>query len=158
LIEPFQGIKSPYQGKFPPDQGRALGLAFSSKDGTGRASLNALAANLVRSITRRSSGRELFAAVIVSVLALVISVFGRSAIGRRGIAVAMLALAAGGLTAYVPWHYRALARSVPPIHDITTDTDNPPAFIAVIKLREAEDRQITPGGAPTLLPGFRQLI
>ena len=41
------------------------------------------------------------AAVIVSVLALVISFVGRSAIGRRGIAVAILALAAGGLTAYV---------------------------------------------------------
>jgi hypothetical protein len=26
-----------------------------------------------------------------------------------------------------------------PIDDITTDTDNPPAFVAVIKLREAED-------------------
>ena len=37
---------------------------------------------------------------------------GRSAIGRRGIAVAILASAAGGLTAYVPRHYRALARSV----------------------------------------------
>ena len=90
------------------------------------------------------------AAVIVSVLALVISVFGRSAIGRRGIAVAILALAAGGLTAYVPWHYRALARSVPPIEDITTDTDNPPAFIAVIKLREAEEgNSSTYAGAET---------
>jgi len=79
------------------------------------------------------------AAVIVSVLALVISVFDRSAIGRRGIAIAILALAAGGLAAYVPWHYRAVARSVPPIDDITTDTDNPPALVAVIKLREAED-------------------
>jgi len=79
------------------------------------------------------------AAVIVSVLALVISVFGRSAIGRGRIAIAILALATGGLTAYVPWHYRALARSVPPIDDITADTDNPPAFVAVIKLREAED-------------------
>ena len=67
------------------------------------------------------------AAVIVSVLALVISVFDRSALGRRGIAVAILALATGGLTAYVPWHYRTLARSVPPIDDITTDTDNLPA-------------------------------
>jgi uncharacterized protein (DUF1499 family) len=28
---------------------------------------------------------------------------------------------------------------VPPIDDITTDTDNPPAFVAVIKLREAGD-------------------
>src|SRR5438132_555856 len=80
------------------------------------------------------------AAVIVSVLSLVISVFGRSAIGRRGIAVAILALAAGGLTAYVPWHYRSLARSVPPIDDITTDTDNPPAFVAVIKLCEAAEK------------------
>ncbi len=26
-------------------------------------------------------------------------------------------------------------RSVPPIHDITTDTDNPPAFNAIVKLR-----------------------
>src|SRR6266446_9853 len=78
------------------------------------------------------------AAVIVSVLALVIGVFGRSAIGRRGFGVAILALSAGVLTAYVPWHYRALARSVPPLDDITTDTDNPPAFVAVIKPPEAE--------------------
>jgi uncharacterized protein (DUF1499 family) len=74
----------------------------------------------------------LLAVIAVVLLALV-------PIGRRGIAVAILALAAGGLTAHVPRHYRALARSVPPIDDITTDTDNPPAFVAVIKLREAED-------------------
>src|SRR6266446_618441 len=36
------------------------------------------------------------AAVIVSALALVISVSGRSVVGRLGIAVAILALAAGG--------------------------------------------------------------
>ena len=27
---------------------------------------------------------------------------------------------------------------MPPIHDITTDSDNPPAFVAVVPLREAE--------------------
>ena len=48
------------------------------------------------------------ATVSVSVPALVIS-----GLGRRGIAVAMLAFAAGGLTAYVPWHYRALATRSP---------------------------------------------
>jgi hypothetical protein len=80
------------------------------------------------------------AAVIVSVLALVISVFGRSAIGRRRIAVAILALTAGGLTAYVPRHYSALARSVPMIDDITTDNDNPPAFVAVIKAARSGGR------------------
>ena len=33
----------------------------------------------------------------------------------------------------------SIGAKYPPIHDITTDTDNPPAFVAVIKLREAED-------------------
>ena len=74
-------------------------------------------------------------AAIVSVLVLVI---GRSAIGVRGVAIALVALIIGGFTAYVPWHYRALARSVPPIDDITTDTEDPSPFIAVIPSREAE--------------------
>lgn len=56
----------------------------------------------------------------------------------RGTALAIVALIVGGLTAYVPWHYRAVARSVPPIDDITTDTANPPRFIALVPLREAE--------------------
>jgi hypothetical protein len=59
--------------------------------------------------------------------------------------------------------YRALARSVPPIDDITSDTDNPPAFVAVIKLRRAEDGNpstyagaetaaLQRGGYPDLVP------
>src|SRR5207237_7470462 len=73
-----------------------------------------------------------------------------------------LAWAAGGLIAYVPWHYRAVARSVPPIDDITTDTDNPPAFVAVIKLREAEDSNpSTYAGTETAAPqrrGYPDLV
>jgi uncharacterized protein (DUF1499 family) len=38
----------------------------------------------------------------------------------------------------VPWHYEQIRRSVPPIHDVTTDPDNPPAFVAAVPLREAE--------------------
>jgi uncharacterized protein (DUF1499 family) len=75
------------------------------------------------------------AAAAVALLSLLV---GRSALGARGAAVALVAVVAGGLTAYVPWHYRRLARSLPPIDDITTDTQNPPAFIAVIPAREAE--------------------
>jgi len=37
--------------------------------------------------------------------------------------------------AYVPWQYQQQARSVPPIHDITTDTLDPPEFVAVLPLR-----------------------
>lgn len=36
----------------------------------------------------------------------------------------------------------AKARSVPPIHDITTDTDNPPAFVALLP-----QRSVAPNGA-----------
>jgi len=74
------------------------------------------------------------AALIVSVVTLLL---GRSRIEWRGIAIAVIAFAGGGLIAYVPWHYDQMRQTVPPIHDITTDPDNPPAFIAVVPLREA---------------------
>jgi len=75
------------------------------------------------------------ASVIVSVLALVI---GLSRLDWRGIALALVALIGGGLIAYVPWHYDQIRQTVPPIHDITTDTGNPPAFVAVVLLRQGE--------------------
>jgi uncharacterized protein (DUF1499 family) len=74
------------------------------------------------------------AALVVSVLTLL---FGRSRIEARGMAVAIFAFAVGGLIAYVPWHYDQVRQKVPPIHDITTDPDNPPAFVVVVPLREA---------------------
>lgn len=55
---------------------------------------------------------------------------------RRGqVGVLALALVAGLVTAAIPWQGLQKARSVPPIHDITTDTDNPPEFEAVLPLR-----------------------
>jgi uncharacterized protein (DUF1499 family) len=47
--------------------------------------------------------------------------------------IAALVLGAG--IAYFPWHWMQTAGAVPPINDITTDTENPPAFVAVIPLR-----------------------
>jgi len=75
------------------------------------------------------------AALVVSAVALL---FGRSQIERRGVAFAVLAFAVGGLIAYVPWHYAQIGKTLPRIHDITTDPDNPPAFVAVVPLREAK--------------------
>ena len=74
------------------------------------------------------------AALIVAALSLLL---GRSRIEWRGIAIAAAAFAAGALIAYVPWHYDQMRQTVPPIHDITTDTDNPPAFAAVVTVRTA---------------------
>jgi uncharacterized protein (DUF1499 family) len=85
------------------------------------------------------------AALVVSVLTLLL---GRSRIEGRGIAVAIFAFAAGGLIAYVPWHYDQIRQTVPPIHDITTDPDNPPAFVVVAPLRkEAGENPVVYEGA-----------
>ncbi len=86
------------------------------------------------------------AALVVSALALLL---GRSRIEWRGVAVAVVAFAAGLLIAYVPWHYDRLRLAVPPIHDITTDPDNPPAFTAVIAARTAA------GGNPATYEGAK---
>jgi uncharacterized protein (DUF1499 family) len=75
------------------------------------------------------------AALVVSALALLLT---RARIEWRGIIIAVIAFAAGGLVAYVPWHYDTIRRTVPQINDITTDTDNPPAFVAVVSTRTAE--------------------
>lgn len=53
----------------------------------------------------------------------------------RGLGFAVLGLVIGLFTAYVPWQWRQRAREVPPIHDITTDTAEPPPFRAVLPLR-----------------------
>lgn len=57
----------------------------------------------------------------------------------QGLRLALLFLAAlSGLVAfYLPYRQLLLAQQVPPIHDITTDTVNPPAFVAVLPLRAA---------------------
>ncbi len=70
-----------------------------------------------------------YAAVGASVLALLGGALAR----RRGPAIAALGLALVVLA--VPLRWLHTARSVPPIHDITTDTADPPAFEAVVALR-----------------------
>ena len=86
------------------------------------------------------------AALAVSALALLL---GRSRIGWRGVAVAIAAFAVGLLIAYVPWHYDRIRTTLPPIHDITTDPDNPPAFAAVVAARTAD------GGNPVIYEGAK---
>jgi uncharacterized protein (DUF1499 family) len=86
------------------------------------------------------------AALAVAALALLVA---PSRIEWRGVVLAIVAFAAGLLIAYVPWHYDRLRTSVPPIHDITTDPDNPPAFAAVVAARTAG------GGNPAAYEGAK---
>ena len=87
------------------------------------------------------------AALAVAALALL---RGRSRIEWRGVALAVAAFAAGLLIAYVPWHYDQMRQTVPPIHDITTDPDNPPAFAAAVVAARTAD-----GGNPATYEGAK---
>lgn len=85
------------------------------------------------------AGYGALAGAAVSILALV---FGWSSIGARGIALAAVGVVVGAVVAYMPWQYDRLRGIVPPIHDITTDMDNPPAFVAALKLRPKDSNAV----------------
>ncbi len=72
--------------------------------------------------------------LVLGVIALVLSLVGLARSGNKGMAVAgvVLGLIAAGLPAkgiYTAMHS--------PIHDVSTDTANPPQFVAVMPLRAA---------------------
>lgn len=54
---------------------------------------------------------------------------------RVQMVVAAPALLAGLVAVVVPFEFQRRARAVPPIHDISTDLENPPTFDAIVPLR-----------------------
>lgn len=72
------------------------------------------------------------------VLCAVALALGRSRLSTRGARLASIGLLMGAVLAYIPWQYNQTLKSVPRIHDITTDTERPPAFIAALPARNAE--------------------
>ena len=82
-----------------------------------------------------ASGYAAAAAVVLAVATLAL---GWSRLRPRGRLVLAGALVMGAILAYVPWQYQRIRSTLPPIHDITTDTDTPPAFLAVLPARAAE--------------------
>lgn len=58
-----------------------------------------------------------------------------------------LAIAFGLGAAYLPWHWSQQAKSVAPIHDISTDLTDPPEFVAILSLRADAPNPATYGGA-----------
>lgn len=79
-----------------------------------------------------------YCGIAAAVLALVALIFGRWVGGSRRLATCILAFVIGAAIAYVPWRYAQMRGSVPPIHDITTDPQNPPQFRAVLPSRDRE--------------------
>jgi uncharacterized protein (DUF1499 family) len=81
------------------------------------------------------SGYIAAAAVILLLLVLVTS---WSQLGWRNLTIAGIGLVAGAVLAYAPWQYNHRLKTLPRIHDITTDTENPPAYVAALPARAAE--------------------
>jgi uncharacterized protein (DUF1499 family) len=59
----------------------------------------------------------------------------------------LVAVVLGAAAAAVPWRWQEQAKRVPPIHDVTTDTEHPPEFVAVLPLRAEAPNPAAYGGA-----------
>jgi uncharacterized protein (DUF1499 family) len=75
----------------------------------------------------------LFAGLAAALFALILFVIPKTRAGN--VALLAVALLVGLGAAWVPWNGYRTARSLPFIHDISTDTVNPPPFVAVLALR-----------------------
>ncbi|HEY7470788.1 MAG TPA: DUF1499 domain-containing protein [Gemmatimonadota bacterium] len=85
-------------------------------------------------------------AAVLSLLGLVLAL-GRPGPARgRAFLLGALGLIIGGLAAWIPWSWKQRAERVPPIHDITTDLGDPPAFEAILPLREGAPNPSEYGG------------
>lgn len=84
---------------------------------------------------------------------------------RLQMLAAVVAIVGGIMAAAVPFEWQRRARTAPPIYDISTDLENPPAFEAIVPLRSdastslerpaglaAEQREAYPDLAPLVLP------
>jgi uncharacterized protein (DUF1499 family) len=90
-------------------------------------------------------------AVIGGLLSFAVSLAGsvitRPETRRGGFRLSVLGLAISFIVASVPLSWYAVARQVPPIHDITTDTADPPAFREILPLRAKAPNPADYGGS-----------
>lgn len=88
----------------------------------------------------RTGFTVLKAAAYVGIAAAAVSLAGlivtRPLLLRQGMVLSLAGILIGLLTASIPWSWMRTVKQVPYIHDITTDTEKPPKFIAVLPLRK----------------------
>lgn len=72
------------------------------------------------------------AGAVLSLVGIIASLFP---VNGRGVRLGFAGLLLGLLLVAVPWHWMEKAKSVPPIHDVTTDVQRPPKFVTILPLR-----------------------
>lgn len=65
---------------------------------------------------------------------------------HRGFLMAILGIVLGAAAFGVPGNWYRMAKGVPMIHDITTDTENPPEFVSILPLRKDASNPAEYGG------------
>ncbi len=75
-----------------------------------------------------------YAAIALAAVSLVSLWFLRKS-KSQAIVYAIISLILTGIAGGSAFYWQQRAQSVPPIHDITTDLDNPPEFVAMVRLR-----------------------
>jgi len=88
-----------------------------------------------------------YAAVAAALLSLSGTVVCRPGNGKRGLLIAFWGILISAPVIGVPISWRNTARTVPAIHDITTDVINPPQFVEILPLRADASNSVQYGGA-----------
>lgn len=73
-------------------------------------------------------------------------IFARPGSRRRGFLLAIAGIVLGATAFGVPGNWYRMAKVVPMIHDITTDTENPPKFVSILPLRKDAPNPAEYGG------------
>jgi uncharacterized protein (DUF1499 family) len=81
------------------------------------------------------------ATLVLAVIAIIVSARRRAGMSTALTALGLALIALGSLGAVV-----GKAAGVPPIHDVTTDTEHPPQFVAVLPLRAGALNPVEYGG------------
>lgn len=90
-----------------------------------------------------------YGGIAAAILAAAAVVVARPGGPRRGFVAAFAALVISLIVVGIPWQQQRMARggNIPPIHDITTDVNNPPAFVAIAPIRADAPNPVEYGGA-----------
>jgi uncharacterized protein (DUF1499 family) len=75
-----------------------------------------------------------YAALIAAILSLFALFLGR--LSTKALVMTVSTIVVGSVVAGLPWYMKQQAKRVPAIHDISTDVQDPPLFVAILPLRK----------------------
>jgi uncharacterized protein (DUF1499 family) len=87
-----------------------------------------------------------YGGISAAVLSLLCAVWILRQSPYRGLIPSLAGLALGAAVAALPYSYLRSARNVPPIHDISTDLEQPPGFVDTLALRAGAPNTAAYGG------------